>query len=64
MKDSVHDNTTSSAYGSFGGGVGGVGDDDVYELFDNRRQLYDADERALIRSLLMTMDSYNCQVRH
>ena len=48
--------------GSLGGGsLGGV-DDALFELFDHRRQLYDADERALFRSLLMTLDSYTCQV--
>lgn len=34
---------------------------DAFELFDSRRQLYDADERAQMRSLLMLLDSFTCQ---
>ena len=56
-----HHRHKKDVHGVIGGGSLGGGDEG-FELFDSRRQLYDADERALFRSLLMTLDSYTCQV--
>jgi hypothetical protein len=54
--------SASSGTGREAGKGAGTGTGtDSFELFDSRRQLYDADERAQLRSLLLMLDSFTCQ---